>query len=90
MGRRLLHLPRAELVDFIELCLRTGVPREDALDAAAELLDAALRPAAVVPGEVGEVLEAVDGPLIRAALRLVWAATQRRLRPELLAAGGAP
>lgn len=90
MRGRLLVLPRQELVAFFELCLRQGVDRDEAIDAAAELLDASLRPADALPGPVGEALEALDGPLLRAALRLVWATTQRRLRPELLAGGGAP
>lgn len=79
---RFRELPWADALAFMSEAVEDGLDAEEAIEAAAMLFDLALAFEAAVPGPAGAFLEAVDGPLIRAGLRLAWKVAQRRQRRQ--------
>ena len=75
----LRRLPWAEARSLLAEARDAGFSREQALDLATDVLDAAFDAEALVPGPAGKALERADGPLIRAALALLWTTIAARL-----------
>lgn len=67
----LASLPLREILDLVDVLLDEGVERDDAIDAVVDLLDQLLTWGEWVPGPVGDAIESIDGPVLRAALDLV-------------------
>ena len=80
--RRLRRIPWGLARQFLEQAAAEGFDSDDAIDTAALILDAAMPLDMTIPGPAGVALEAVDGPLIRAGLTLMWAVIEAR-RGEL-------
>ena len=75
----LRRLPWAEARALLVEARDAGFTRDEALDLATDVLDAAFDAEALVPGPAGKALEKADGPLIRAALGLLWTSVAARL-----------
>jgi hypothetical protein len=75
----LRRLPWAEARSLLAEARDAGFTRDEAIDLATGVLDAAFDAEALVPGPAGKALERADGPLIRAALALLWTSVAARL-----------
>ncbi len=75
---RFRSLPWGEALQFLATAAEDGLDEDEAIAAAAWLFDASLAFDVAVPGPGGVLLEAVDGPLIRAGLKLAWGVVKRR------------
>lgn len=69
----LTSLPISEVIDLVDELLEEGVDRDDALDSVVEFLDRLLAFGVWIPGPAGMAIETIDGPVLRAALDLVFA-----------------
>ena len=71
-------LPWEDIIDALDDLAEAGVDEDTAIQTVATIIDYALPMPALVPGAVGVVLEAVDGPVIQAVLRLAWSLAQNK------------
>jgi hypothetical protein len=65
-------VPWDDVLETLDALVEAGWEKDAALDLVASLLDKALPLDALIPGPAGIALEAVDGPLLRAVLGLLW------------------
>ena len=65
-------VPWDDVLATLDALAEAGWDKDAALDLVAGLLDKALPLDALVPGPAGAALEAIDGPVLRAALGLAW------------------
>jgi hypothetical protein len=65
-------VPWDDVLATLDALADAGWEKDAALDLVAGLLDKALPLDTLVPGPVGAALEAIDGPVFRAALGLLW------------------
>jgi len=68
----LKNIPWDEVLETLDALAEAGWDKDAAIDLVAQLLDDALPLDAWVPGPAGEALEAIDGPVLRAVLGLLW------------------
>ncbi len=87
-SKRLRRIPWGLARRFLEQAAAEGFDADDAIESATLILDAAMPLDVAVPGPLGVALEAVDGPLIRAGLTLMWAGIAARV--DELEAGPPP
>ena len=74
-------VPWDEVLETLDALAEAGWEKDAALDLVASLLDKALPLDALVPGPAGIALEAIDGPVLRAVLGLLWSlATKQKGR----------
>jgi hypothetical protein len=74
-------VPWDDVLSTLDSLAEAGWDKDAALDLVAGLLDKALPLDTLVPGPAGAALEAIDGPVLRAALGLLWAlATHKKSR----------
>ena len=74
-------IPWDEVLETLDALAEAGWDKDTALDMVANLLDEALPLDDLVPGPAGDALEAIDGPVLRATLGLLWAlATKKKGR----------
>lgn len=66
-------VPWDEVLQLLDDLAAAGWEKDAALDLVAGILDQALPCDQLVAGPAGQALEAVDGPVIRAVLGLLWA-----------------
>jgi hypothetical protein len=64
-------VPWTEVLELVDEMLDGGMDKDEALDEIAKILDTLL-PLTAIP-EVGPLLEALDGPILRAALAVIVA-----------------
>jgi hypothetical protein len=77
----LKHVPWDTVLETLDALAEAGFDKDAALDFVAGLLDKALPLDTLVAGAAGSALEAIDGPVLRAALGLLWTlATNRKGR----------
>lgn len=69
----LKSLPVPEIVDLVDDLLCEGASEEEAIDAVAAFLDQLIDAGLWLPGPVGQAIEAIDGPLLRAVITLIVA-----------------
>jgi hypothetical protein len=65
-------VPWDDVLATLDALADAGWEKDAALDLVAGLLDKALPLDTLVPGPAGAALEAIDGPVLRAALGLLW------------------
>ena len=65
-------VPWDDVLGTLDALAEAGWEKEAALDLVAGLIDKALPLDTLVPGPTGAALEAIDGPVLRAALGLLW------------------
>ena len=65
-------LPFPEILDLLDELIEEGLDQDDALDAVVEILDRMLAFGQWIPGPAGAAIETIDGPVLRAALGLIW------------------
>ena len=65
-------VPWDDVLSTLDALADAGWEKDAALDLVAGLLDKALPLDTLVPGPAGAALEAIDGPVLRAALGLIW------------------
>ena len=68
----LKNIPWDEVLETLDALAEAGWDKDAAIDLVAQLLDDALPLDAWVPGAAGVALEAIDGPVLRAVLGLLW------------------
>jgi len=68
----LKNIPWNEVLETLDALAEAGWDKDAAIDLVAQLLDDALPLDAWVPGAAGVALEAIDGPVLRAVLGLLW------------------
>ena len=66
------QIPWNEVLETLDALAEAGWEKDAALDLVAKLLDDALPLDDLVPGPGGKALEAIDGPVLRAALGMLW------------------
>jgi hypothetical protein len=66
------HIPWDAVLETLDALTEAGWEKDAALDLVANLLDKALPLDALIPGPAGVALEAIDGPVLRATLGLLW------------------
>lgn len=66
------RIPWGDVLSTLDAMADAGWERDEALDSVAALLDKMIPLDALVPAPAGGALEAIDGPVIRAALGLAW------------------
>lgn len=71
-----------EVRDFIGTCIKAGVPKDDAIAFLAAQADLLVAFDVIVPGPAGLALEAVDGPVFKAAIALIWRLVESRLKRD--------
>jgi len=77
----LKNIPWDEVLETLDALAEAGWDKDAAIALVAQLLDDALPLDAWVPGAAGEALEAIDGPILRAVLGLLWKlATNKKAR----------
>ena len=77
----LKNIPWDEVLETLDALAEAGWEKDAALDLVADLLDQALPLDTWIDGPAGAALEAIDGPVLRATLGLLWAlATKKRGR----------
>ena len=74
----LKHVPWDDVLETLDALAEAGWEKDAALDLVAGLLDKALPLDVFVPGPAGAALEAIDGPVLRAALGLIWTLAANR------------
>ena len=65
-------IPWNEVLSTLDALAEAGWDKDAAVDLVAGLLDEALPLDTWVPGPAGQALEAIDGPVLRATLGLLW------------------
>ena len=80
--RAILDLvPWDDVLETLDALAEAGWDKDAAIDLVAGLLDKALPLDTLIPGPAGVALEAIDGPILRAALGLLWSlATHKKSR----------
>ncbi len=68
----LKNIPWDEVLETLDALAEAGWDKDAAIELVAQLLDDALPLDTWVPGAAGEALEAIDGPVLRAVLGLLW------------------
>ena len=77
----LKFVPWDDVLETLDALAEAGWEKDAALDLVANLLDKALPLDALIPGPAGIALEAIDGPVLRAVLGLLWSlATKQKGR----------
>jgi hypothetical protein len=77
----LKNLPWDEILETLDALAEAGWDKDAAIELVAQLLDDALPMDTWVPGPAGAALEAIDGPVLRAVLGLLWSlATNKKGR----------
>ena len=77
----LKNLPWDEILETLDTLAEAGWDKDAAIELVAQLLDDALPLDTWVPGPAGAALEAIDGPVLRAVLGLLWSlATSKKGR----------
>ena len=66
------YIPWNAVLETLDALAEAGWEKDAALDLVAGLLDKALPLDTLVPGPAGVALEAIDGPVLRATLGLLW------------------
>ena len=72
------NLPWDDVLMTLEALVDAGWEKEAAIELLADLLDQALPLDRLVQGPTGAALEAMDGPVIRAALSMLWTMAERK------------
>ena len=72
------NIPWEEVLETLDALAADGWDKDAALDLVVKLLDDALPLDTWVPGPAGEALEAIDGPVLRATLSLLWALASKK------------
>jgi len=75
-------IPWDSVLEFLDTLAEAGWEKDAALDLASGLLDKALPLDTLVAGAAGDALEAIDGPVLRAALGLLWNLAQNQVGRE--------
>ena len=65
-------VPWDDVLETLDALAEAGWEKGAALDLVAGLLDKALPLNTLIPGPAGIALEAIDGPVLRAVLGLLW------------------
>jgi hypothetical protein len=65
-------VPWDSVLEALDTLAEAGWEKDAALDLVAGLIDKALPLDTLIPGPAGAALEAIDGPVLRAALGLLW------------------
>jgi hypothetical protein len=65
-------IPWDDVLETLDALAEAGWEKDAALDLVASLLDKALPLDTLIPGPAGVALEAIDGPVLRATLGLLW------------------
>ncbi|MFH1467818.1 MAG: hypothetical protein ABIO70_25765 [Pseudomonadota bacterium] len=74
-------VPWDDVLATLDALAEAGWDKDTALDLVAGLLDKALPLDTLIPGPAGAALEAIDGPILRATLGLLWTlATNKKSR----------
>jgi hypothetical protein len=68
----LKNIPWNEVLETLDALAEAGWDKDAAIELVAQLLDDALPLDTWVPGPAGEALEAIDGPVLRSVLGLLW------------------
>lgn len=76
-------IPWTEVLATLDALAEAGWEKEPAIDLMAKLLDEALPLDEIVPGPAGDALEAVDGPILKATLGLLWSLAEKKQAREL-------
>ena len=66
------QIPWDEVLATLDALADAGWEKDAALDLVSKLIDDALPMDTLVPGPAGAALEAIDGPVLRATLGLLW------------------
>ena len=74
----LKSIPWDEVLATLDALAEAGWDKDAAVELIAELLDEALPLDELVPGPGGEALEAIDGPVLRATLGLLWSLAEKK------------
>lgn len=74
----LKHVPWDDVMSTLDTLAESGMTREAAIDFVAGLLDKALPLNILVPAPAGIALEAIDGPVLRAAIGMLWKLAENR------------
>lgn len=76
----LKHVDIAAVGELAEALLEAGHSRDDIVHDVAGIVDQLLPFSVLVPGPAGLALEAIDGPVLLAIVRLVVVAAERRIK----------
>lgn len=71
-------VPWRRILPHLRELFDAGWNKQEAIDHVADLLDAILVFPVLVPGPAGAALEAVDGTIIKAGLRLAWETWEKK------------
>ena len=78
----LKFVPWDDVLETLDALAEAGWEKDAALDLVASLLDKALPLDTLIPGPAGVALEAIDGPVLRATLGLLWTLAANRKSRE--------
>ena len=72
------QIPWDEVLATLDALADAGWEKVAALDLVSKLIDDALPMDTLVPGPAGAALEAIDGPVLRATLGLLWSLAEAK------------
>ena len=72
------QIPWDEVLATLDALADAGWEKDAALDLVSKLIDDALPLDTLVPGPAGAALEAIDGPVLRATLGLLWSLAEAK------------
>ena len=72
------QIPWDEVLATLDALADAGWEKDAALDLVSKLIDDALPMDTLVPGPAGAALEAIDGPVLRATLGLLWSLAEAK------------
>tara|TARA_B100001123_G_C14525785_1_gene716190 strand:+ start:106 stop:405 length:300 start_codon:yes stop_codon:yes gene_type:complete len=77
------QIPWDEVLVTLDVLADAGWEKEAAVSLMAQLLDEALPLDELVPGPAGDALEAIDGPVLKATLGLLWSLAEKKQARQL-------